>query len=1079
MEAVLLVVLLAAAFLAWRLGQGSLRLDAVAPYIATAFSGISPDFQFRIEDAEFKWAGFSGAPELTMRNVRVVNQSDDVIAGLPSMVVRLSVAALKRGVAAPEQVRLSSPIIRFVHRADGSLGLGVQGSPAAVPATAPVAGAAPGDTASSNALAVSLIGALTGAAGGDNPTGYLERLIIEDTTLVLVDEVTGQRWLAPDATLNFRRTGGDIEVDAMLPVFEDGRQWNVIARGRYVAATKALNIDLNVDGFRPARVAGLSPQLAPLGMIDLLLSGTAGISLQLNEGGARLNALAFDVKGQDGVLHMPAPISQDYSVKAIAFKGHAGANLDTVSFEQFRVELNRRGQVTPVITGKGEGKGLTGAPDIDLDFNLTELTVQALKQYWPVGIKANTRDWIDQNLNNGGIYGTHLRLAIGGSAMNALDVTEARLSTELRAVTVRYMRTMPEVRDISGYLNIGPGEVVIDIIGGGMPPPTGGKGLNVTTGKVRLYGLGRGPGAERADIKLNIKGGFTDVMQLIDNPPLGYAKVMGLDAARATGDADVDLALNFPLVKDLKLDQLKIGVKARAEDIGIPAIAFGMPLSKGKLELSLDRDGMDVAGTAVLGDIPSRIAWRENFGGGDFRSQYILDPVIDNDFRPKVGLTMMPFIPPYIDGAVPAHVIYTVKRDETRRLEAEVDLTAPAMAVPELGWRKEPGKPARAKVEALFTRDHLDAVPSFHVLSGEDFDVSGSVTFAASGRMQKLAINSSMVGDTRLSGQVSIDDAGAYTVDVAGPMFNSQYFWRALSRDNQRGAVAASGEATTFATPIKLHAAFDRMSLTKTGEFSDVDLTLERDYTGLQTIDFTSKAGATPLVFKLEPDEKGRSFKASSDNGGDVVRALGLFADIVGGKLEVTGRLEPDGTVKGVGLIKDFQVVRAPVLARLLSVASLTGIADELRGGGISFSTLRAPFSYANDTLRVTDGEMYGSSLGLTGKGTYSFSSSYMDFEGTLIPAYTFNTILSSIPFIGPLLNGGEKGGGIFAATYTYRGDVATAQPSINPLAALAPGFLRHIFDIFKPRASREVRAPAEVDPSQGQSADRAPVAVP
>ncbi len=1075
LEAVLLVLLLAAAFLAWRLGQGPLRIDAVAPYIATAFSDFSPGFRFRIEDAEFRWAGFSGSPELTLREVRVVNPADDVIAGLPSMVVRMSVPALKRGMVAAEQVRLSSPIIRFVHRADGTLGLGVQGSPA------PGAGAAPTatDPATSNALAVSLIGALTREAGDNNPAGYLERVVIEDTTLVLVDEVTGQRWIAPAATLNFRRAGGDVEVDATLPIVEEGRKWTVTARGRYIAATKSLNIDLNVDGFRPSRVAGLSPQLAPLSMVDLILSGTAGISLRLNDGGARLGALAFDVKGEDGLLHLPAPVSQDYSVKSLALKGFAGADLDTVTFEQVRVELNRRGEVTPVITGTGQGKGLTGRPQIDLDFNLTELSLQALKQYWPVGIKPNTRDWIDQNLNNGGIYGTHLRLAVSGPDMNALDVTEARLSGELRGVSVRYMRTMPLVEDASGYLNIGPGEVSIDIIGGGVPAGDVGEGLRVATGKVRLYGLGRGPGSERADIKLNIKGGLTDVMQAIDNPPFGYAKVMGLDAKSATGDADVDLALDFPLVKDLKLDQLKIDVKGRTQDIGIPRAAFGLPLTKGKLEVVLDRAGMDVTGTAELGDIPSRISWRENFGGGDFRSQYILDPVIDNEGRPKVGLAMLPFIPPYIDGAVPAHVIYTVKRDQTRRLEAEVDLTDPAMAVPELGWRKEPGKPARAKVEALFTRDHLDAVPSFHVISGEDFDVSGNVTFAETGRMRLLTFNPSMVGDTRLSGTVNVDDAGGYTIDVAGPMFNSQYFWRALNRDDARGKVAADAdpEATSFATPLKLHATFDRMTLSKTGEFSDVQLTLDRDYTGLQAIDFASKLpGGVPLTFKLGPDENGRTFKGTSEDGGSVVRALGLFGDIMGGKFDVSGELEPNGAIKGVAQIKNFQVVQAPLLARLLSVASLTGIVDELRGGGgISFSTLRVPFTYTNDTLRVNDGEMYGSSLGLTAKGTYSFASSQMDFEGTLIPAYTFNALLNSIPVIGPLLTGGEKGGGIFAATYTYRGDVATAQPSVNPLAALAPGFLRHIFDIFKPRATREVRKPDDPDPSEGQSANRAP----
>ena len=103
---------------------------------------------------------------------------------------------------------------------------------------------------------------------------------------------------------------------------------------------------------------------------------------------------------------------------------------------------------------------------------------------------------------------------------------------------------------------------------------------------------------------------------------------------------------------------------------------------------------------------------------------------------------------------------------------------------------------------------------------------------------------------------------------------------------------------------------------------------------------------------------------------------------------------------------------------------------------------------------------MFGISLGLTAEGTYSFASSQMNFDGTIIPAYAINSALTSIPLLGQLLNGGEKGGGIFAATYSYRGDIATAQPSVNPLATFAPGFLRHIFDIFKPSAPQEARTP-------------------
>ncbi len=1054
LEATIILILLGAAVMAWRLSQGPLTLNAVAPYISNAFSDLAPGYHFRIDGAQFRWAGLSGSPELTVRDVRVLDSSGAVIAGLPSMVIRLSTPALKRGIAAPELVRLTNPIMRFVHRADGSLGLGVE-TPGSAVVGVPAVGVAPAqaptvsttDATSGNALAVSLIGALTRAPGGDNPAGYLDRVAIENATIVLVDEVSGQRWLVPDAVLNFTRAAGDVAIDANFPVFEEGKRWNLTAKGGYSSVSGDLKVNLNVDGFRPSRVASLAPQLAPLDAVDLRLSGTAAVTLALTNAGARLRDLQFDVKGQDGQLRLPDPVSQSFPVKALLLKGSAGPDLDRIVIDSLRVELNRGREKAPTIVVSGEGQNLNSAPAVDLKASMAELPLVALKQYWPTSVKPNTRSWIDANLNEGGLYDTRFKLRLTGPNINALDATEAVLTSELRGVDVKYLGSLPHVQETNGIMTIAGTEVVIDITNGHVPDTISGKGLSIPSGKIRLYDLGSG--SERANIALKIQGGFGEVMRLIDYQPLGYASLVGLDAKSAAGDANIDLALNFPLIKDLKLDQLKIDVKAKADKVGIPQLAFGLPLTDGQLGLTLDRAGMDVSGSIVLGGIHSTITWRENFGGGEFRSRYELDPIVNNAQRPLVGLSVIPFVPPYLDGPVPAHVIYTINRNDTRTLEARADLTASAMSLPQLGWRKEEGKPASATVTAVFAKDHLESVPTFHVMAGTDLDVSGDLSFTSEGKMRVLSIKPSMVSDTHLAAEVNVDDAGGYNINVSGPAFNSSYFWKDLGRDDARGR--AENGNTQFSTPLRIQASFDRMWMNNGGDFRDVLLRFERDYTGIQAIDFTSKInGTVPVTFQLSSDNGKRTFKGRSADGGSVIRAIGLFGDIMGGNLDIDGEFAPDGTIRGVAEVKDFKLIQAPLLARLLSVATLTGIVDELRGQGISFKTLHVPFSYADSTLRVRDGEMYGSSFGLTGHGAYTFPTSYMDFEGTLIPAYSVNSALNSIPLIGSILSGGAKGGGIFAATYTYRGEVATAQPSVNALAALAPGFLRHIFDIFR-----------------------------
>ena len=67
-----------------------------------------------------------------------------------------------------------------------------------------------------------------------------------------------------------------------------------------------------------------------------------------------------------------------------------------------------------------------------------------------------------------------------------------------------------------------------------------------------------------------------------------------------------------------------------------------------------------------------------------------------------------------------------------------------------------------------------------------------------------------------------------------------------------------------------------------------------------------------------------------------------------------------------------------------------------------------------------------------------------VDLNGTIVPAYTINSLIGKVPVLGPLLTG-EKGGGIFAASYKIKGPVDKPEMVANPLSALAPGFLRKL----------------------------------
>jgi hypothetical protein len=198
--------------------------------------------------------------------------------------------------------------------------------------------------------------------------------------------------------------------------------------------------------------------------------------------------------------------------------------------------------------------------------------------------------------------------------------------------------------------------------------------------------------------------------------------------------------------------------------------------------------------------------------------------------------------------------------------------------------------------------------------------------------------------------------------------------------------------------------------------------------------------------FRPHP-EGGYALYAASNDAGAVLRALGLVDQMEGGSLELSGRSDgplPKHPVAARVEAHKFVMHDAPAMARLLTVASLTGVLSVLNGTGIYFERLEGEFDL-DDGLGTTDlMRAYGPSIGLTAKGSIHFDTGQSDLKGTVVPAYTFNRLLGKIPLFGWLLTGGE-GGGIIAVTYTMKGHLGDPEVDVNPLSALAPGFLRGI----------------------------------
>ena len=159
--------------------------------------------------------------------------------------------------------------------------------------------------------------------------------------------------------------------------------------------------------------------------------------------------------------------------------------------------------------------------------------------------------------------------------------------------------------------------------------------------------------------------------------------------------------------------------------------------------------------------------------------------------------------------------------------------------------------------------------------------------------------------------------------------------------------------------------------------------------------------------------------------------------------------VKKNGVSNSLLVIDNFKVKEVPVFAKLLSLASLQGIADLLTGEGIRFSNFEMRFS--NEKKLTTIEELYaiGPAVSILMDG-YIESKKTISLRGTLVPATTINRSISSIPLLGKILVGKKTGEGVFGVSFKIKGPPKDLSTTVNPIKTLTPRFITRTLEKIK-----------------------------
>ena len=150
---------------------------------------------------------------------------------------------------------------------------------------------------------------------------------------------------------------------------------------------------------------------------------------------------------------------------------------------------------------------------------------------------------------------------------------------------------------------------------------------------------------------------------------------------------------------------------------------------------------------------------------------------------------------------------------------------------------------------------------------------------------------------------------------------------------------------------------------------------------------------------------------------------------------------EFDGKITSNLKIIDFKVKEVPVLAKLLTLASLQGIADLLTGEGIRFTDLEMDYEILGNTTKIKEMYAIGPAISVMMEG-YIVKNELTSLRGTLVPATTVNKTISKIPMLGEILVGKKIGEGVFGVSFKIKGPPKKLKTTVNPIKTLTPRFI-------------------------------------
>ncbi len=1071
----------ASVFFVWRISQGPISVGFAKDYIEEALSNESEDFSVKFDDFVFSWPELKGPFLLDLTGLRVQRgqrQSDALSIAKAS--VGLSRRALVFGRIRPVSVIIDSPSLELVRSRDGHLNVLIDNG---VKEMGPKK---PQDSTSPPGQEVAQIFKDMANRTRGSLFSRLREFEIRNASVAIRDYALRVSWYSTN--LNFKLKRMDHGVAAMIDLPLPGGKMDDAGISLDVAYRK------DSDDFRGiVHVRDVNPQIIskflPLGDVfagqNLYFTGDIDSAFDSN---FIPTQMTFSGSIPEGDISIPEEYDAPIDVKNIAVAGSYDRTQNLLDVS------NISGVIGGVsFYGKASAKQAGDAFVVPITLGVDQAELAQIPPLFPKSEQdGEAYEWLGKNITGGTFHDVALDMELRLSKKMpapapapeteqppaektkaaeatapapssttvpitketpeqtpewAVDMPKMQLAFAFDGAKVQYEETLMPAENARGKglldlhaetLDIMDAEADIGDI----------HGAGVTVKLTDLMTRGGG----YVDIAAKLNGPLSTALKYIASPPIDMGeKEIGIDAAKVKGTIAADVTVGLPTVKDVPKDAVKVGINGTLNDIDIPAIVNGLPLSGGPLTLATEDGGFRINGDAKLAGRPTKMEWHQYYDstGRPYSMQVKANIGADQELRHAFGVDL----DEYINGTVPVDVVYTLKNGDAA-VDVTGDLTPARITIAPFRFEKPVGMAGDLSLKAVLKDDVLKRLENVNIKSDTLNVENALIDFAAingkSADLYKGSLPSAQIGKSKGSMTFQVTDQNVMTIKADAPVFDLAPFLE----ETESSDIALSAAAPKIKKQ-KMTIALNAKSMLVKNDQSvrDAKSYIEMDDDGdITRLEYDARVGKDNniLAIRFRPDDAGkRTFRLETDNAGEVLYAFGVYENIHGGRLVIYGEPKGEdkrGNIYGTMRMENFRVVKAPALAKLLSLMSLTGISQILGNQGLVFSKLESGFEWRfrpeGNLLIIKDGKTSGSSVGLTFSGVLDRGKKTTDISGTIIPMTEVNSLLSKIPLVGEILGGAS---GLIAATYSMKGPTSDPRVTVNPLSVLAPGIIRRI----------------------------------